>query len=108
VKHQFPLAIALLLCCTAASAKEDYSWCQGYIVKALGEFPVAGLSRTSMWLDWNAIVNETVVNNSLDRQRYQAGKDEFERLHNAGNIQGIIDVSEEDCDVGRVPGWLWW
>ncbi|MCZ6828526.1 MAG: hypothetical protein O7F73_02865 [Gammaproteobacteria bacterium] len=106
--HRLSLVTALLVCCAAASADEDYSWCQGYIVKALGEFPVKGLSRVNLWLVWNEIVSETVVSNSLNQARYQTGRDHFSRLRDENNVQGIIDVAEQDCAVGRGPGWLWW
>jgi hypothetical protein len=102
------LVTALLSCGNLASADEDYSWCQGFIVKALGEFPVAGLSRTRLWLDWNTIVDETVVNSSLNPERYQAGRDHFSRLNAEGNISRIIETSEEDCAVGRSKLWAWW
>jgi hypothetical protein len=102
------LIAALFLCCSTASADRDYSWCQGFIVKALGEFPVNGLSRVNLWLDWNEIVSETAVNNSLNQERYQAGRDQFSRLNEAGDAQRIIETSNEDCAIGRNPGWLWW
>lgn len=107
--HRFLLVTVLLFVSNFACAgDEDYSWCQGYIVKALGEFPVKGLSRVNMWLDWNQIVGETVVNDSLNQDRYQAGRDHFSSLREAGDVQGLINASEEDCAVGRNPLWLWW
>ena len=105
--HRFLLVGVLLFASTSACAEEDYSWCQGYIVKALGEFPVKGLARVNLWLDWNVIVAET-IGKGLNQERYQAGRDYFSRLNQEDNVQGIIDTSEEDCAMGRNPGWLWW
>ena len=108
MKHRLVLCIFLLLFPAASFAEEDYSWCQGYVVGALGEFPVKGLSRINLWLDWNVIVAETLGANDLNQDRYQAGRDHFARLHHESNARAIIDTSEEDCAVGRNPGWIWW
>ncbi len=108
MKHRLALFIILFLFPAASFADEDYSWCQGYVVGALGEFPVKGLSRTNLWLDWNVIVAETLGANKLNPDRYQAGRDHFTRLHHDSNAQAIIETSEEDCALGRNPGWIWW
>ena len=100
--------LALGLAPMAVADDEDYSWCKGYVVKALGEFPVQGLSRINLWLDWNASVEQTQYGETLDENRYQAGRNEFMRLHNAGDTQGMIDTSEEECAIGRTKGWVWW
>ena len=89
-------------------ANEDNSWCQGYVVEALGEFPVQDLSRVNLWLDWSAIIDETITTGNLDKNNYQAGRDEFNKLHAAGDASGIINTSEERCALGRSPGWVWW
>ena len=106
--HRILLVAVLFFNCSAASAETDYSWCQGFIIKALSEFPVKGLSRVNLWLDWNEIVSENLVSGNVDQERYQAGRDHFSRLNQEGNAQGIIETSDTDCAVGRNPGWVWW
>jgi hypothetical protein len=108
VKTRHLIAACLLVLPGFVHANEDNSWCQGYVVKALGEFPVEGLSRVSLWLDWSAIVDETIAVGELDKSQYQAGSDHFSKLHSAGDTAGIIDVSEQRCALGRNPGWVWW
>ena len=102
------LLSSLLFGSAATMADEDYSWCQGFIVKALGEFPTEGLSRTNMWLDWSEIVSQTIGEKTLDPAQYQAGRDHYTQLQANSNFQAIVDASEEQCAVGRSPLWLWW
>ena len=108
MKTRYLIAACLLALPGIIHANEDNSWCQGYVIKALGEFPVKGLSRTNLWLDWNAIVAVTIAAGKRDQTKYQAGRDQFSTLQAAGNARGIIDTSEERCALGRSPGWVWW
>ena len=108
MKIRYLIAAYLLALPGIIHANEDNSWCQGYVVKALGEFPVNGLSRVNLWLDWSAIVDETIASQELNQTQYQAGRDEFSRMYAASDAQGIINTSEERCALGRNPGWVWW
>ena len=102
------LAIAVAASGNLYADDEDYSWCQGYVVKALGEFPVDGLNRTHLWLAWNTTVDNTIATANLNQASYQAGRNRFDELYHLGDSAAIQAVTEERCNLGREPGWRWW
>ena len=107
---RFLIAVLFSLSAThgLAEDKENYSWCRGFIIKALAAFPIAGLSRNYLWLDWNESVQQTIVTGRFDEASYQAGRDHIERMFEANDVPGIIETSEEVCDIGRNRTWFWW
>jgi hypothetical protein len=104
------LALALLAVnpATAADKQGQYSFCHGYIKKALGELPIEQLDRNDMWLAWNVTVKKTIVEGELDKSRYQAGRDAFSQQLAAGNTAAMEAVVEGDCELGKNPTWRWW
>ena len=103
------IAAAVVLAQPASAAKEDrYSYCHGYIKKALGDFPIDGLDRNDMWLAWNVTVKKTIIEGDLNKDRYQAGRDDFSQQAAAGNLAAMEDVVEGDCELGKNPTWVWW
>jgi hypothetical protein len=108
---RYPLLItALALGCTAAVAEEKevrHSWCQGYIVKALSEFPIEGLSRTQLWLGWNVVSQHGIAQGGIKKEEYTAGRAQFDSLFSASDSQRIISMNEEECALGRnKSGWF--
>lgn len=102
-------ALALVMSQPAAAAKDDrYSYCHGYIKKALGELPIEGLDRNDMWLAWNVTVQKTIIDGNLNKDRYQAGRDDFSAQMAASNAAAMEDVVEGDCELGKNPTWVWW
>ena len=103
------VALALVASQPAAAAKDDrYSYCHGYIKKALGELPIEGLDRNDMWLAWNVTVQKTIIEGNLNKDRYQAGRDDFSAQMTASNAAAMEDVVEGDCELGKNPTWVWW
>jgi len=92
----------------AEDEEQSYSWCRGYAVQALGALPVAGLSRTDLWLAWNETVQYTIINGELNEAEYTAGREKFSRQLAANNVAAMIETSDENCDLGRNSLWVWW
>ena len=101
--------LTLTLSATATRAdKNENSFCRGYIVKALAEYPMDDLPITQLWLGWYEVVVRTGSEGMLNESRYQAGRDKFDSLFAAGNTAGLAEISDEECDMGRNEGWSWW
>ena len=101
------LTLCLVLGTGNVMAKGD-SWCHGFIIKALGEFPVERLNRNDLWLAWNETVKETIIMGQLNPEKYQAGRDSFQQQFEANNVGAMIDASDDECDMGRNSTWVWW
>lgn len=91
-----------------AADKGRYSYCHGYIKKALGALPIEGLDRKDMWLAWNVTVKEALIEGEVDKARYQAGRDDFSQQLAANNLAAMEDVVEGECELGKNPMWVWW
>ena len=103
------VAAVALASLPAAAAKEDrYSYCHGYIKKALGELPIEGLDRNNMWLAWNVTVQKALIEGELNKDRYQAGRDDFSQQMASSNVAAMEDVVEGECELGKNPTWVWW
>jgi hypothetical protein len=109
-----PLLYALLLTTAlavgpvTAADTASYSFCHGYIKKALGELPLDELDRNNMWLAWNVTVKKAIIESELNKERYQAGRDAFSQQMAAGNISAMEAVVNEECELGKNPTWRWW
>ena len=101
------LATVLSLGAVNALAEGD-SWCRGYVIKALGEFPIQGFDRNDLWLAWNETVRDTLGAGVLNVDKYQSGRDSFQRQFEANNVAAMIETSDEECDQGRNSTWVWW
>ena len=103
------VTLALAAAQPAVAANDDrYSFCHGYIKKALGELPIEGIDRNDMWLAWNVTVQKTIIEGELNKDRYQAGRDAFSSQMAAGNTAAMEDVVEGDCEMGKNATWVWW
>lgn len=104
------LFLAALAANPATSADEQarYSFCHGYIQKALGELPIKELDRNDMWLAWNVTVEKTIIEGELNKERFQAGRDAFSQQLASGNTGAMEEVLEGDCELGKNPTWRWW
>jgi hypothetical protein len=103
------LTIAFLAPLSAAAADSGkYSYCHGYIQKALGAFPIENLDRNGMWLAWNVTVKEVLIAGTLDKDRFQAGRDDFSQQLASSNFAAMEDVVDEECDLGENSSWVWW
>ena len=102
--------IALSLLAGTAVAADDgrYSFCHGYVKKALGELPIKGTDRNDMWLAWNVTVRKTIIEGEVDQGRYQAGRDAFSQQQAANDLDAMEDVLEGQCELGKNPTWRWW
>lgn len=78
-----------------------YSYCKGFVVAALGEFPVQDLSRTYLWLAWNDINREGIPPASAPDADYQAGHQQFDQLLAAGSLDQLRDTADGGCALGR-------
>jgi hypothetical protein len=104
--HRILLITVLSLLATSGWAKDkDNSFCRGFIVKALDTASVEGVTRIDLWLGWNEVANRTVGENGLNKSEYQAGRDTFESNYASGNIQALVDIRDDDCDMGRNKAW---
>ena len=103
------LSVVLCLATTASWAEGDEnSFCRGYIVKALAEYPVEGLSSTQLWLSWHEVIASTGAEGTLNEADYQSGRDKFDSLHGAGNTAALVAISDDECDMMYTAGWSWW
>ena len=94
--------LILTLTSTASWARNsENSYCRGYIIKALAEFPMEGLPITQLWLSWYAVVDRTGSKGKFNKSEYQAGRDQFDSLFAANNTAGLIKISNKKCDMGR-------
>jgi hypothetical protein len=100
--RQLILIVTLTLISTASWARNDEnSFCRGYIIRALAEYPMDALPITQLWLSWYAVVERTGSEGILDESQYQAGRDKFDSLFAANDIAGLIKISNKQCDMGR-------
>jgi hypothetical protein len=96
------VTLTLALASTASWARNsENSYCRGYIVKALAEYPMEGLPITQLWLSWYAVVDRTGSKGKFNESEYQAGRDQFDSLLAANNTAGLIKISNKKCDMGR-------
>jgi hypothetical protein len=107
MKQCLLITLLLTLGATASADEVRHSWCQGFIVKGLAQFPIDGLSRVELWLDWNEVSQRNIEKGGLNESQYQAGRDAFDNLFSAGNTRSLIDTYEQDCAAVR-GGWRWW
>jgi len=91
-----------------ADGNSHDSFCHGYIRKALGEFPVDGLDRHNLWLAWNETVKLLLIEGELDQGQNQAGRDLFSQQLASNNVAGMVETSDEECNLGRNSTWVWW
>ena len=106
-----PLLVIALLAVPVSGAlaeNKENSFCRGYIIKALADFPVAGLSRVDLWLGWNATVARTGSQGMLNAEEYKAGRDRYDSLKSANNSAQIIEIMDEECEMGQNEGIVWW
>jgi hypothetical protein len=103
------VAANLLASLPVSAAKEErYSYCHGYIKKALGALPIEELDRRDMWLAWNVTVKKALIEGEVNKERYQAGRDDFSRQLASNNVAAMEDVVEGECELGQNPTWVWW
>lgn len=81
-------------------ADVDYSYCKGFVMAGLGEFPVERLSRTDLWLSWNAINRATIADKSIVETDFQAGREQFDSLLSSGDLESLRHIANRDCDLG--------
>ncbi len=102
--RQLTLIVTLTLALTSTASwarNAENSFCRGYIVKALAEYPMDGLPITQLWLSWYAVVARTGIESKLSESQYQAGRDKFDSLFATGNTSELIKISDKKCDMGR-------
>ena len=106
---------ALLVCSMTTYAmewpwteKEDtqYGYCKGFVVAGLAEAPVQDLSRTNLWLAWNAINRAELPEGSVTEEDYEAGRAAFSQGLSAGDLEGVLDTADGECGLGRSDGWF--
>ena len=107
MKLRLLLILTLAIAAPAGAQEIRHGWCQGYIVKALAQFPIEGLSRVELWLDWNEVSQYNIDKGGINEEQYQAGRNAFDNTFSAGNLQQVIATYEEDCRTER-GGWRWW
>jgi hypothetical protein len=96
------VTLTLALTSTASWARNsENSFCRGYIVKALAEYPMDGLPITQLWLSWYAVVARTGSEGKFNESEYQAGRNKFDSLFAAGNTRALKKISNRKCDMGR-------
>ena len=101
------LLVALLSFTSSAWADKDNSFCRGFIIKALDEYSIEGPERIDFWLGWGATVERTGSEGKLNASEYQAGRDHFDSRFSSGGTSTVLDVRDDDCDMGRNDGWFW-
>jgi hypothetical protein len=98
------LIITLTLALTSPGSwarNSENSFCRGYIVKALAEYPMDDLPITQLWLSWYAVVARTGIEGKFNESEYQAGRDQFDSLFAANNTAALKKISNKKCDMGR-------
>ena len=106
--RRFLLIALLILPAAGAMANKDNSFCRGYIIKALADTPVAGVSRVNLWLGWNATAARTGSDGMLNESEYQQGRERYDSLKSAGNTGQIAEIAGDQCDMGQNKVWIWW
>ncbi len=100
---------AFVLCTVATTASADWPWvdsaevrsdyCRGFIVAGLGELPVDQLSRTELWLGWNVLTRDGIIDGSPEE--YSLGEQQFADLSSNNDITGLQDIADGECALGR-------
>ena len=103
-----PLVLALLSSQALAiewpwSEKEEtrYGFCKGFVVGGLAKVTANDPSRTQLWLAWNYLNREEAAISNISPTDYELGRNRFEELLAAGNTQGLRDIAEDECGLGR-------
>lgn len=81
--------------------KENYSYCKGFISSGLAAFPVKGLSRTKLWLNWNHTIQARMATTGPGDTRYSEGRSRFESLLASNDNTAVIDIANGECDLGE-------
>ena len=82
--------------------EERLEYCKGFLVSSLGAFPVDGLSRTHMWLDWNYVIAAAPGPQDFQAPDYLEGKEFFQARLEADDVEAILNEAEGVCALGRL------
>ena len=101
---------AALAGCSSSPVTDSHlaSFCQGYIKKGLGEYPIDDVDRNAMWLSWNEVVQETLYGGELDQPSYERGRATFGEQMAANDVLAMQATISSDCDQGENHLWRWW
>jgi hypothetical protein len=80
--------------------KVDYGYCKGFVSSGLAAFPVAGLSRTQLWLSWNQVIQAGYVTTDTGNAQYSEGTSKFDTLIASSDTQSLVDIANGECDLG--------
>lgn len=79
----------------------SYGFCKGFVMAGLAEEGLSDRSRIDLWLTWNYIVRAELPDGAIADEEYQSGRSQLESLVAAGNFQGVRDVADAECYLGR-------
>lgn len=79
---------------------EDYAYCKGFISSGLAAYPVQGLSRTKLWLNWNHVIQAGYATTDSDNAQYSEGASKFDTLAGSSDTLSLLDIANGGCDLG--------
>ena len=81
-------------------SQKNYDYCKGFIFASLGAFPMKGMSRTQLWLNWNHVIQAGLVTVNTGNEQYDAGRSKFDTLLASNDDQTLVDIANGECDLG--------
>ena len=84
-------------------SKQDvrYGFCKGFVMAGLAQSQLGDNSRIDLWLTWNYILRANLPEGSISEEDFQQGRDQLTALVTSGNFQGIREVTDQKCYLGR-------
>ena len=78
-----------------------YGFCKGFVMAGLAEEQLGENSRIDLWLTWNYINRAELPEGSISKADFQQGRDQLTTLVANGNFQGIREITDSECYLGR-------
>lgn len=78
-----------------------YGYCKGFVTAGLAEEQLGMISRVDLWLTLNHILRAQFSDESISDTDFQEGRDRLAALAANADYQGIRDVADQECYLGR-------
>lgn len=78
-----------------------YGYCKGFVIAGLAEDQLGMTSRVDLWLTWSHILRAQFSDDSITDTDFQEGRDRLTALVANADYQGIRDVADQECYLGR-------
>ena len=78
-----------------------YGYCKGFVLAGLSQNKLGENSRIDLWLTWNHINRTALTDAEITEADFEQGKSELLALVAQGNFEGITEITDSQCYLGR-------